>query len=75
MKVKPSMMLNMQAPEGRALIQLSLEHFSEAQRVGLIKLMKTAETGSEVNFAVKPDPDSPAALIIFRIGKPETVVQ
>jgi hypothetical protein len=75
MKKPASLILNMQAPEGRALIQLSLEHLTEAERTSLIRLMRTAEKGSSVNFGVESDPDSDAAIMKFRIGKPEPVVQ
>jgi hypothetical protein len=71
MKKPASLLLNMTSPEGRAMIQVSIEALSSAERGWLLKLLRSAEKGSQVGFGVAEEDGVPA--IKFRIGQPETV--
>lgn len=66
MKVKPTILLSMHCPEGRALVQVGLDDLTEPERAWLFKLIKQCEKGRSVGFAV--DTEDGAHVIKFTVG-------
>jgi hypothetical protein len=52
MKVKPTLMLNLHCPEGRAMVQVDLSDLSEPERLFLMDLMSKSDKGTAIGFGV-----------------------
>jgi hypothetical protein len=65
-KVKPTLMLSMHCPEGRAMVQVGLDDLTEPERVWLFNLLKQSEKGRSVGFGV--DTEGAAQIIKFTLG-------
>jgi|HubBroStandDraft_2_1064218.scaffolds.fasta_scaffold305422_2 hypothetical protein len=66
MKVKPTLMLSMHCPEGRAMVQLGLDDLTEPERAWLFDKLKKAEKGRSVSFGVETE--GSAQIIKFTLG-------
>jgi hypothetical protein len=66
MKIKPTLMLNMHCPEGRAMVQVGLDDLTEPERAWLFNLLKQCEKGRSVGFGV--DTVDGAQIIKFTLG-------
>ena len=67
MKVKPTFMLSMHCPEGRAMVQVELDDLTEPERAWLFKQLKQCEKGRSVGFGVDTEEDG-AQIIKFTLG-------
>jgi len=72
MKVKPTLMLNMHCPMGRAMVQVGLDDLTEAEVEWLFELLKKSEKGRSIGFGV--DTEGQAQIIKFTLGSVEAVV-
>jgi len=72
MKVKPTILLSMHCPEGRALVQVGLNDLTEPERAWLFKHLKQCEKGRSVGFGV--DTEDGAQIIKFTLGAVPQVV-
>jgi hypothetical protein len=66
MKVKPTLMLSMHCPEGRAMVQVGLDDLTEPERAWLFDKLKKAEKGRSISFGV--DSEGDAQIIKFTLG-------
>jgi hypothetical protein len=66
MKVKPTLMLNMHCPEGRAMVQVGLDNLSDLERGWLFRLLQKHEKHSSVGFGVVTEGD--VQIISFTLG-------
>jgi hypothetical protein len=65
-KVKPTLMLSMHCPEGRAMVQVGLDDLTEPERAWLFNLLKQSEKGRSIGFGV--DSEGSAQIIKFTLG-------
>ena len=72
MKTEPTLNLNLQCPEGRAIVRADVTSLSTEEREFLMNVMAKGETGSNVEFGVDQLDDG-RFRINFTVGKPSAV--